>query len=123
MHEYSFTAQIVEKILDEASKRRAKKILAVRLTIGKLTFLSVEQVKFCYQALVKGTPLEGSTLHVQEKEGVVKCELCGYRGPISYEENPAYHFRLPVFRCPKCGNDIQVVEGKECIIKSVKMEV
>ncbi|MFQ6095990.1 MAG: hydrogenase maturation nickel metallochaperone HypA [Candidatus Bathyarchaeia archaeon] len=123
MHEYSMTTQIVGNVIREAEKREAKKILEVHLVIGGLTFLNSEQIRFWYRALAKGTILEKSRLRIERKEGIVRCSLCGYEGGFKYEDDPLYHVPFPVLSCPRCGGIVQIVEGKECTIKSIKMVV
>jgi len=121
MHEFSMTTQIVENVLREAEKHNAKKVTEVHLAIGKLTFLGIEQVRFSYNLLVEGTIMEGSKLYIEEKDGVVKCSSCGYEGDFTYEDNPIYHVPTPTLRCPKCGGVVQIVGGRECTIKSIKL--
>jgi hydrogenase nickel incorporation protein HypA/HybF len=123
VHEFSVTSQIVQNVLTEAKKRRAKKVTSVHLVVGKLTFLGLEQVRFAYEVLTKGTILEGSKLIITEQEGVVKCSRCGYEGGFKYENDPLYHVPVPTLKCPQCGNLVQITTGKECIIKSVKMMI
>ena len=121
MHEFSVTSQIVESVLKEAKKHNAKKVVEVHLDIGKLTFLGLEQVRFSYEVLSKGTIMEGSKLHIQEKDGVVKCTSCGYEGDFKYEDNPIYHIPTPTLHCPKCGETVEIVAGRECTIRDVKL--
>lgn len=122
MHEGAITSQIVENVLREAEKRKAKSVLEVRLEIGKLMFLNPEQVRFWYQMLTKNTILEGSKLTIEEKEGVVKCPKCGYQGDFKYiNDDPAFHVPTPTLNCPKCDGTVEIVGGKECLIKKVKM--
>ena len=121
MHEFSMTTQIVNYVLEEAKKHNAKRVNEVHLIIGKLTFLGVEQVKFAYDLLVKNTIMEGSKLHIEEKNGVVKCSNCGYEGGLKYEDDPVYHVPSPTLNCPKCGDVVNIVGGKECTIKSIKL--
>jgi len=123
LHEFSVTSQIVESVLAEAEKRKAKKVAEVHLVIGKLTFLGLEQVRFAYEVLSKGTILEGSKLVIEEQEGVVKCNHCGYEGGFKYEDDPLYHVPLPSLKCPKCDSVVDIVAGKECTIKSIKMMI
>lgn len=123
MHEFSVTSQIVQNVLTEAEKRKAKKVTAVYLVIGKLTFLGLEQVRFAYEVLTKDTFMEGSKLVIEEQEGVVKCSHCGYEGDFRYEDDPLYHVPMPTLKCPQCGNLVNITAGKECIIKSVKMMI
>lgn len=121
MHEFSMTTQIVENVLREAEKHNAKKVTEVHLIIGKLTFLEVEQVRFSYNILVDGTIMEGSKLYIEEKNGVVKCSICGYEGDFMYQDNPDYHIPTPTLRCPKCEGVVRIVGGRECTIKSIKL--
>jgi len=83
----------------------------------------LEQVQFAYEVLAKGTILEGSKLVIEEQEGVVKCDKCGYKGGFKYEDDPLYHVPLPTLKCPQCGSVVSIVAGKECTIKSIKMMI
>jgi hydrogenase nickel incorporation protein HypA/HybF len=123
MHEYLTTKQIVESVLSEAEKHGAKKVLEVHLTIGKLTVLGIEQVKFYYELLTKETIMENSRLIIEEEEPLVKCENCGYKGNIHFEREDVYHFLIPTLTCPKCGKTVKIVKGKEVLVKSVKVVV
>jgi len=121
LHEFSVTSQIVDNILKEAKKHRAKKVTQVNLAIGKLTFLGIEQVRFAYKLLVKDTIAEKSKLVIKEKDGIVKCSKCEYEGDFKYENNPIYHIPTPTLKCPKCENTVNIIEGKECTIESIKL--
>jgi len=123
VHEFSVTSQIVQSVLAEGEKRGAKKVTEVHLVIGKLTFLGLEQVRFAYEVLTKGTILEGSKLTIEEQEGTVKCNHCGYEGGFKYEDDPLYHVPVPTLKCPQCGSVVNIVAGKECTIKSIKLLV
>jgi len=123
VHEFSVTSQIVRSVLEEAEKRKAKKVTEVHLVIGKLTFLGLDQVRFAYEVITKGTIMEGSTLNIEEQEGIVKCNNCGYEGDFNYEDDPLYHVPVPTLKCSKCGKVVSIVAGKECTIKSIKMMV
>jgi hydrogenase nickel incorporation protein HypA/HybF len=123
VHEFSVTSQIVQSVLAEAEKRGAKKVTEVRLTIGKLTFLGLEQVRFAYDALTKGTIMEGSQLIITEQEGMVKCGTCGYQGDFKYADDPLYHVPVPTLKCPKCGSTVTIAQGKECTITNIKVMI
>ena len=121
MHEFSVTSQIVQYALAEAAKRNAKKIVGVYLVVGKLTFLGLDQVRFSYEVLTKGTIMEDSKLFIEEQEGLVKCNHCDYEGGFKYEDDETYHMLVPTLKCPKCGSLVSITSGKECTIKSIKM--
>jgi len=113
----------VRSVLEESEKRKAKKVTGVHLVIGKLTFLGLDQVRFAYDVLTKGTIMEGSKLVIEEQEGVVKCGRCGYEGSFQYEDDPVYHVPMPTLKCPKCDSVVNIIAGKECVIKSIQMMV
>ena len=123
MHEYSITTQIVKSVTEEAEKHEAKNVLEVHLVIGDLTFLNPEQVKFWYEVLIESTILEKSRLRIEKKEGRVRCPSCGYEGSFKYIDDPVYHIPFPVLSCPNCEGIVDIVDGKECTIKSIKMVV
>ena len=123
MHEFSTASQVVKTILEEVERRKAKAVVEVHLLIGRLTFLGLDQLRFSYEALVKGTILEKAKLIIEEKDGVVECDNCGFRGSLPYVNDPSYHLQIPIFTCPKCNSEIRIVEGRECLIKSIKVVV
>jgi len=117
------TTQIVENVLREARARNAKEVSEVHLVIGKLTFLGPEQVRFSYKVLTEGTMMEDSKLFIETKDGVVKCGSCGYEGSFNYEDDPMYHVPIPTLECPKCSGTVDIIGGRECLIKSIKLVV
>jgi hydrogenase nickel incorporation protein HypA/HybF len=121
VHELSMTTQIVETVLAEAKKHGAKKVIEVKLVIGKMTFLGTDQIGFSYKILTEDTILKGSKLTIEEKEGTIECPSCGYKGTVPIKDDPAYHIPVPTLQCPECGRSAKIVEGKECTIKSIKM--
>ncbi len=121
MHEFSVMSQIVESILSEANKRKATKIEQVDLQIGEYTMLGEEQLKFAYEVLSKDTILKGSKLKIGHIKGKIEC-TCGYRGRI--EPSPdSPHRIVPILECPKCKGAAKIVEGRECVIRNIRMVV
>jgi hydrogenase nickel incorporation protein HypA/HybF len=120
MHEFSITTSIVETILDLAKKQEAQRVLEAHLRIGKLRALSSEQVKFCYDVLAKGTPLEGSKLIIEEVNGRVRCNNCSYHEEFNSQDD-TYHFGIPTLVCPLCGSPMVIEGGDELIIAKVRM--
>jgi len=117
------TTEIVENVLREARTRNAKEVSEVHLVIGELTFLGLEQVRFSYKVLTEDTMMENSKLFIETKKGVVKCGSCGYEGNLNYEDDPMYHVPIPTLHCPKCSGTVDIIGGRECLIKSIKLVV
>lgn len=123
MHEFSITTQLVDSVLQELKKYDVKKVNEVYIEIGELTFLAHEQVKFAYEILTKDNILKDSKLVIKERKTVCKCSACGYEGSIEYENDEAHHFSFPKLCCPKCGSDIEIIKGKDCVVKNIKAVV
>lgn len=121
MHELSMTSKIVESVLGEAKKHGAKKVIEVHLVIGRLTFLGIEQVRFAYRILTEDSIMKGSKLIIKEKDGLIECSSCGYKGTLEFMDDLMYHVPTPIFKCPECGEAVKIVEGKECKIERIKM--
>lgn len=123
MHEFSTMQHIVEVILSEAQKHHPEKITRVNLKIGELTFLGIEQLRFAFQVLSRGTLLENAELTIDNVKPMIRCTTCGYNGDTDYDERPDMHFMIPLLKCPRCGKDIEIVKGRECTVTNIEMEV
>lgn len=121
LHEFSTTSQIVDLALREANQRGAERIVEVVLQIGKMTLLSLEQVRFSYEVLTEHTIAKGSVLTVEEVPGEIRCSSCGFTGPVELEGYPYFHVAFPILSCPKCGGAAEITGGNDCIVKSIRM--
>jgi hydrogenase nickel incorporation protein HypA/HybF len=66
-------------------------------------------MRFCFELVTAGTPLEGAELEFEQPEGRARCRTCGG------------HFALPdlVLLC-RCGSaDVEVLAGGELGVASV----
>ena len=122
MHELTVTSLIVEALLDLAGRQRANRVLEINLRVGKLRALSLDQLRFCYGVLSRGTILEGSRLIIEQSVGKVRCDNCGYAGEFD-PEGDEYHFGLRPFVCQSCGSSLSVEGGDECVISKVRMQL
>lgn len=121
MHEFGITSMLVDRIISIARKEGAKKVLQVNIEIGEFSFLNPVQVEFCYSAIIPKTILEGSSLVLTRTKGTVRCNSCGYLGPIKIiEDEELQHMGLISFACPDCSQKTEIVEGKACTIKGLK---
>jgi len=122
MHETVIAKSIVETVLREAEKHNAAGVESVEIVIGDLTFLGIEQIKFWVNTNLEDTIAQGAKLIFKREKGALKCNECGYEGDLQINEDPAYHFHLPLFACPVCRSSaIEIIRGKESIIKSIKL--
>ncbi len=121
MHELSVMSHIVESILSEGKKRNATKIEEVDLQIGEYTMLGEEQMKFAFEVLSKGTILDGAKLMVGSIKGKIVCS-CGYEGSVSLADDSPHRI-VPILECPKCKGVAKITEGRECLIRNIRMVV
>lgn len=120
MHEFSVTSWIVDALLDLVKRQGASRVVEVHLRIGSMRALSIDQVKFCYGVLAKGTTLQGSRLVIEEVPGKLRCSACSYRSEFNPHDD-AYHFGIPPLICPECGEALLVEGGDDCVIAKVRM--
>jgi len=93
----------------------------VNVTIGRLSMLGEEQLRFCWEAIIEEEPLlKGSLLVIAYEEGTVRCRSCGFEGPIDMTEDPLLHSILPVFACPRCGGGAAIKRGRSVQVNSIK---
>lgn len=116
------TDELVKRVLKEAKKHCADKVLEVHLEVGKLTLLGLEQMRFWYEVISKDSILEGSKLVIDQVDGAVKCKHCGYEGAVNYFKEAIYHITLPTLSCPKCSEITEIIQGRDCIIKKIVFE-
>ena len=120
MHELAIATSLVESLLELAKKQSSSKVLEVHLKVGKLRVLSIDQLKFSYEILSKGTALEGSILQVEETPGYARCTNCNYTEKLEIDDL-SFHFSLPQIICPQCGVNLILEDGDECLITRVRM--
>lgn len=113
MHEMSIAQQIVKIALasvpDDSTWDR---ISCVNLTVGKLTAIGTDSLRFCYEVVTKNTVLGGSRLHITEIPVRAHCSGCGN----------AWTVEEPDFTCPKCrGGNVELLSGRELHIESIEL--
>ena len=121
MHEFSIAANLVEKLSQFVRENPDKKVREVRLEIGELSHIEHDQLRFCYEAITKETPLEGANLKIDKVDAFVECPHCSYRGRPKYWDDILAGAPVVTFQCPSCGETVEETQGKECAIKSIKV--
>ncbi len=124
MHEFSVISSIVDLIKQEMEKRPVILVKEVNLEVGELTFLAHGALEFGFTALVEKDPkIANDALKITQVKAEVKCHDCGYTGPMIVKDSEEMHIGVPIFKCPECEGQIDVIKGKECIIVNLRMEL
>ena len=74
MHELSITQSVVDAIVERMAGATVR---CVRLEIGKLSGVVPDSVRFCFDLVTEGTPLEGASLEIVQPTGKARCRDCG----------------------------------------------
>ena len=113
MHELAITQSMLDLVLGEAEKAKAKKVGKINLVIGGMTGVVGECVRFYFEFLSKGTPAEGAALAIKAVSTQARCRGCG----------KVFELKEFDWTCPSCrGNNIEIVAGKELFLESIEVE-
>jgi len=120
MHELSMADAMVKTVLDVAKENNAQEITEVTIEVGELTMLNPEQLKFMIEVLSENTLLEGAEIRIDTIPIEIECKSCDYVGAIKSDELDHY---VTIVNCPECQKrDLEIIKGRECTVKSIKIE-
>lgn len=124
MHEFGIAKSLVEGVVVEAEKNHAVSVTEVLVEIGELTFINHEQLSFAFNIISSEIPLlAGSKLVMEARSAEVSCSSCGYSGSLKRFDEPQTHIIIPVFACPSCDGKVDIIKGRECAIKNIKLNL
>ncbi len=125
MHEFSVISSIVDLIKDEMGKHdNLNCVKEVVLEVGELTFLGREALQFGFKALTESSSkINSDGLKIVLVAASVKCKQCQYEGPMKLDNTEEYHVSIPIFACPSCDGAIDVVKGKECVVRNLVLDL
>ena len=114
MHEYRIAQDIIETVITEAEKHKAKQVTEIELLVGDFNNVVEDALRFNLEALCCGTIAEGAGVEIRREPLVVKCHECGK------ESSPKDSL---VFTCRHCqGLSTEVVGGKALNVVSIDVE-
>jgi hydrogenase nickel incorporation protein HypA/HybF len=104
MHEMSLMEALVDLAEEEARKADASRISVVRLAVGALSHVDPESLRFCFDAVARGSMCEGAQFDLVPVPGAGWCLDCGKEVAISERFGP----------CPHCnGFHVQMTRGDD----------
>lgn len=112
MHEMSLAEGVLQLIEDAARQQEFSKVTTVWLEIGQLAGVEVEAMRFCFDAVTRGSVAEGAQLEIIATPGSGWCMQCSATVALS-----------EVFgACPQCGTyQVQVTGGTEMRVKELEV--
>jgi hydrogenase nickel incorporation protein HypA/HybF len=112
MHEMSLAEGMLQLVEEGARRSAARAVRAIWLEIGALAQVEVEALRFCFDAVTRGTLADGARLEIVDTPGAAWCMPCGERVPIGRIGDP----------CPRCGShQLQVVQGTDMRVREIEI--
>ncbi len=114
MHELSIIQQVAEIVLAEMPQHNLQSISKISLRIGAMRQVVPEALRFAFDCLRPGTPMESARLLIEMVPVRGKCRHCQNEYPVDNWLDP----------CPECGDgNMEIVAGKELEIIEIEGEV
>lgn len=113
MHEMSLAEGVLQIVEDAARQQGFARVSVVRLEIGRLSSVEPEALRFCFDAVVRGTVADGALLDIVDTPGTGWCMQCGDSVPIAALYDA----------CPRCGShQVQPTQGTEMRVRELEVD-
>jgi hydrogenase nickel incorporation protein HypA/HybF len=113
MHEMALAEGVIQLVEETAQREQAQRVKLVVLEIGQLSSVEPEALKFCFQAVARGSIAEGAALEIVEVPGLGWCLACAETVPMKELYGA----------CPKCGSyQMQATGGTEMRVKEIEID-
>ncbi len=112
MHEMSLAEGVLQLIEDARRREAFGRVLAVHLEVGALAGVEPEALRFCFDAVTRGTAAMARPAD-RGAPGTGCCMSCGETVPM----------RELYGDCPACGSaQVQVTGGTELRVRELEVE-
>lgn len=113
MHEMSLAEGVLQVIEASAKRDGFGHVRTVWLEIGRMAAVEVEAMRFCFDAVTKGSLADGARLEIIDVPGQGWCMKCCETVPMDALYGA----------CPQCGShQVQVTGGTEMRVKELEVE-
>ncbi len=108
MHELAITQGVVDAV---TARTGTAPVASVRVRVGRLSGVVPDAMRFCFELVTAGTPLDGAALEFEQPEGRARCRSCGTEFALA-----------DLILLCGCGSaDVEVLAGRELAVASVVM--
>lgn len=113
MHEMSLAEGVLDLVSEQARAGGYARVTGVWLEIGRLSGVEIEAMRFCFDAVVRGSIAEGASLEIDETPGSAWCLACAASVTIGHRADP----------CPRCGGwQLRPNGGTEMRVREIEVE-
>jgi hydrogenase nickel incorporation protein HypA/HybF len=113
MHEAGIAEYLIEVAAQHLQRVPHGPVRLLHVRIGAMAGVNPDALDFAFDALGKGTELEGARLAIERVPLAVDCTVCGQRtAVVDY-----------VFRCGACGDEtVTIATGRELQFVSIEAD-
>lgn len=112
MHEMSLVESLVALVEDEGRRQAFSRVRVVRLQLGALGHAEPGALRFCFDAIARGTVAEGARLEIQMRGGEGWCPACRRSAPLTDRFEA----------CGLCGGVMQLTAGDELRLTELEVD-
>lgn len=113
LHEMALCQSVLDIVLRHAQAQGARRVERVRLELGALSCAEPQALRFCFDAVTRGSLAEGAALDIAVVPGRAWCWDC--EAVRSLTDRAA--------GCPACGGHrLRVEAGDEMRVKELEIE-
>ncbi len=113
MHEMSLAENMLQIIEESARTQNFQRVRTVVLEIGALSAVEPDAMRFCFDAVTRGSIAEGARLEILDRPGEGWCTEC----------SKTVLLRERFGLCPECGGArVEITSGNEMRVKELEVE-
>lgn len=114
MHELSIVEALISQVQQELDRAGQQgRVLQLELSIGRLSGVNPESVRFAFNLLAPGTFVDGAEIVIHEPKAICHCHACNRQVEIDDL----------VVECPECAAiDITIEGGREMMLQTIDIE-
>ncbi|MBK9115218.1 MAG: hydrogenase maturation nickel metallochaperone HypA [Betaproteobacteria bacterium] len=110
MHEVALAEGVMRIVAEAAARHDATRVHTVWVELGALAHVEPDALRFCFDAVTRGSVAEGAALEIATKPGSAWCLPCGGQVPLARLGDA----------CPLCGSyQLSVIAGEEMRVKEI----
>jgi len=112
MHEMALAESMLEIVEAAARDNGSARVKGVWLEIGALSHVVPEALRFCFDAVTRGSVADGAALTIIETPGGAWCMQCSRTVPLAQLGDA----------CPHCGGfQLTVTQGDAMRVKEIEI--
>jgi len=113
MHEVSLVESMVALVEDERRRQHFSRVRIMHVHVGTLGHVEPDALRFCFEAVTRGTIADGAKLTIETIAGEGHCSDCNQTVPIDDR----------FAACPLCGSEhVRMTAGDELRLAELEVE-